>query len=63
MVNLTAVPIGEDHSSVSAPLPFGSGLYARSSALAPVGPEDHTTHTTPVPEVVPLEVTTGEPEV
>lgn len=41
----------------------GRALYARSCPSVPVEPPLYTAHTSPVPDVVSSEVTTGDPEV
>src|SRR6516162_988802 len=57
-LNFEAVPIGALHSSLNAP-PWGTALYARSSALVPDPPFVWTIHSTADPEVVPFEEMTG----
>src|SRR5213080_1133015 len=66
MVNLLAVPIGSASIcwSFSPPPAAGCGTASKAAREAPVPdePELWTTHTTADDGSVPLEVTTGEPE-
>ena len=65
MVNLLAVPIWADQIGRIAQARrqrAGTARNASSAARAPVGPADLTTQTTALDALVPLEVTTGDPD-
>src|SRR5271165_3364585 len=61
MVYLTWVPIGLRNRRLSVPL-TGTASYARSSAEVPEDIPDQMTQTSAVPDAVPFDVTTGEPD-